>query len=129
MFRRAAEMACRFANRPEKQNLRAAIARFDNKLPGMVNARGVLEHVDKYISVSGNVPAPYEVAFIRGDGTYAIEVGGLRIDGQARVVGADGLFAAGADAGGISTGGYSSGLAAALVFGRIAAAAAIGRAE
>jgi hypothetical protein len=48
-------------------------------------------------------------------------IGGLRIDAQARVVGTDGLFAAGADAGGISTGGYASGLAAALVFGRIAA--------
>jgi succinate dehydrogenase/fumarate reductase flavoprotein subunit len=32
-----------------------------------------------------------------------------------------GLFAAGADAGGIFTGGYGSGLAAALVYGRIAA--------
>ena len=52
-------------------------------------------------------------------------IGGLRIDDQARVVGAEGLFAAGADAGGISTGGYASGLAAALVFGRIAAESAL----
>jgi hypothetical protein len=48
-------------------------------------------------------------------------IGGLRIDERARVIGTDGLLAAGADAGGISTGGYASGLAAALVFGRIAA--------
>jgi succinate dehydrogenase/fumarate reductase flavoprotein subunit len=54
-------------------------------------------------------------------------IGGLRIDEQARVVGTDGLFAAGADVGGISTGGYASGLAAALVFGRIAAESALGR--
>jgi FAD binding domain len=54
-------------------------------------------------------------------------IGGLRIDERARVVGADGLFAAGADVGGISTGGYSSGLAAALVFGRIAAESALDR--
>ncbi len=54
-------------------------------------------------------------------------IGGLRIDEQARVVGTDGLFAAGADVGGISTGGYASGLAAALVFGRIAAEAALDR--
>ena len=54
-------------------------------------------------------------------------IGGLRIDEQARVVGADGLFAAGADAGGLSTGGYASGLAAALVFGRIAAEGALDR--
>jgi fumarate reductase flavoprotein subunit len=52
-------------------------------------------------------------------------IGGLRIDEQARVVGAEGLLAAGADAGGISTGGYASGLAAALVFGRIAAETAV----
>ena len=52
-------------------------------------------------------------------------IGGLRIDERARVVGAEGLFAAGADVGGISTGGYASGLAAALVFGRIAAEVAL----
>lgn len=54
-------------------------------------------------------------------------IGGLRIDERAGVVGVDGLFAAGADVGGISTGGYASGLAAALVFGRIAAERALGR--
>jgi succinate dehydrogenase/fumarate reductase flavoprotein subunit len=48
-------------------------------------------------------------------------IGGIRIDPQARVIGVDGLYAAGADVGGIATGGYASGLAAALVFGRIAA--------
>ena len=50
-------------------------------------------------------------------------IGGLRIDEQARV--AENLYAAGADVGGISTGGYASGLAAALVFGRIAAESAL----
>jgi succinate dehydrogenase/fumarate reductase flavoprotein subunit len=53
-------------------------------------------------------------------------IGGLRIDEHARVVGADGLFAAGADVGGIATGGYASGLAAALVLGRVAVESAIG---
>jgi succinate dehydrogenase/fumarate reductase flavoprotein subunit len=53
-------------------------------------------------------------------------IGGLRIDERARVLDAQAtpvpdLYAAGADVGGISTGGYASGLAAALVFGRIAA--------
>jgi fumarate reductase flavoprotein subunit len=52
-------------------------------------------------------------------------LGGIRIDDRARVVGVDGLYAAGADVGGISGGGYSSGLAAALVFGRIAAETAL----
>ena len=54
-------------------------------------------------------------------------IGGLRIDEQARVVGAAGLFAAGADVGGISTGGYASGLAAALAFGRVAAESSLDR--
>ncbi len=57
-------------------------------------------------------------------------VGGLRIDDRARVLDPDGspvpgLHAAGADVGGIFTGGYGSGLAAALVFGRIAAETAL----
>ncbi len=56
-------------------------------------------------------------------------IGGLRVDTGARVLDRSGtplpdLYAAGADVGGISTGGYASGLAAALVFGRIAAESA-----
>ena len=50
-------------------------------------------------------------------------VGGLAVDPAARA--ADGVFAAGADVGGIMTGGYSSGLAAALVLGRVAAESAL----
>ena len=69
----------------------------------------------------------------RDDGRVAVLVwagvtqtlGGLKIDERAHVVGADELYAAGADVGGISGGGYSSGLAAALVFGRIAAEEAL----
>ena len=77
---------------------------------------------------------PSELPFAAPEGTrVAVRVkpgithtiGGLRIDEDARVVGTDGLFAAGADVGGISTGGYASGLAAALVFGRIAAETAV----
>ncbi len=53
-------------------------------------------------------------------------MGGLRVDRDARVLreggGAiDGLYAAGVDAGGVSLGGYSSGLAQALVLGLAAA--------
>jgi len=51
-------------------------------------------------------------------------LGGLAIDEHARAA-AD-VFACGADAGGLATGGYASGLAGALVFGRIAARAALG---
>jgi fumarate reductase flavoprotein subunit len=46
-------------------------------------------------------------------------LGGIRVDARGRA--ADGLWAAGADVGGISTGGWSSALASALVLGRIAA--------
>jgi succinate dehydrogenase/fumarate reductase flavoprotein subunit len=57
--------------------------------------------------------------------TYA----GLAVDGNARVLGHDGLplpglWACGVDAGGIFSGGYASGLAAALVLGRAAAESA-----
>jgi succinate dehydrogenase/fumarate reductase flavoprotein subunit len=50
-------------------------------------------------------------------------LGGLAVDRFARA--APGVFAAGADVGGIATGGYASGLAAALVLGRVAAASAL----
>jgi succinate dehydrogenase/fumarate reductase flavoprotein subunit len=50
-------------------------------------------------------------------------LGGLAVDSHARVT--PGVFAAGDDIGGIATGGYASGLAAALVLGRIAADAAL----
>ena len=58
-------------------------------------------------------------------------IGGLRVDEHARVLDPEGvpvpgLHAAGADAGGIFTGGYGSGLAAALVYGRVAAETALG---
>ncbi len=53
-------------------------------------------------------------------------IGGLRVDRRARVVGADGLWACGVDAGGVSTGGYASGLAQALVLGLVAAEDAAG---
>ena len=48
-------------------------------------------------------------------------IGGLQVDTEARVVGVEGLWAAGVDAGGVATGGYASGLAQALVLGLAAA--------
>jgi fumarate reductase flavoprotein subunit len=74
--------------------------------------------------------APSELPFDAPAGTVAAvrviasithTIGGLRIDERARVVGTDGLWAAGVDAGGIATGGYASGLAQALVQGLVAA--------
>jgi fumarate reductase flavoprotein subunit len=59
-------------------------------------------------------------------------VGGLAVDEGCRVLRRTdgwplpGLYAAGVEVGGVSVGGYMSGLAAALVFGRVAAASAAG---
>ena len=85
------------------------------------------EVIDRARSVGGTVKH-------RDDGSLAVHVeaavthtiGGLAIDERARVLGKtgspiEGLCAAGVDAGGWSTGGYASGLAAALVLGLAAA--------
>ncbi|MGH3032813.1 MAG: FAD-binding protein [Gaiellaceae bacterium] len=79
------------------------------------------------IAAAERAGAPVE----RREGVTAVEVvagitttlGGVRIDPRARA--ADGLYVAGADAGGISTGGWSSALASALVLGKIAAEEAL----
>jgi fumarate reductase flavoprotein subunit len=75
-------------------------------------------------------PSPGAVAAVRVAASITHTIGGLRIDDRARVLRengepVEGLYAAGADAGGLSGGGYASGLAAALVMGRIAAESAI----
>ena len=54
-------------------------------------------------------------------GAVTHTIGGLQVDTEARVIGVDGLWAAGVDVGGVATGGYSSGLAQALVLGLVAA--------
>jgi succinate dehydrogenase/fumarate reductase flavoprotein subunit len=80
------------------------------------------------VAAAERAGAPVE----RRDGSVTVEVvagitttlGGLRID--ERACAAPGVYACGADAGGIAGGGYVSGLAAALVFGRIAAESALG---
>jgi succinate dehydrogenase/fumarate reductase flavoprotein subunit len=100
-----------------------------------VRGRSVREMVEAAREAGGEVLLASELgAELPGSYRYAVHVvaaithtiGGVRIDDAARVLRADGspiegLYAAGADAGGISTGGYASGLASALVFGRIAA--------
>ena len=59
-------------------------------------------------------------------------VGGLAVDGGCRVLRRPDarpiphLYAAGVEVGGVSAGGYTSGLAAALVFGKTAAESAVG---
>jgi succinate dehydrogenase/fumarate reductase flavoprotein subunit len=66
-------------------------------------------------------PPEGSVAAVRVIASITHTIGGLQVDERARVIGADGLWAAGVDAGGIATGGYASGLAQALVQGLVAA--------
>jgi len=85
--------------------------------------------VGEVVAAAEAAGAPVE----RRDGATRVEVvagitstlGGIRVDARARA--ADGLWAAGADVGGISTGGWTSALASALVLGRIAAEDVLGR--
>ena len=84
--------------------------------------------VGDMIATAERAGAPVE----RDSGAVVVEVvagitttlGGLAGDADGRV--APGVWAAGADLGGIATGGYASGLAAALVMGRRAARAVAG---
>jgi len=98
-----------------------------NNLGGKTPYGTVAEVVERARSAGGTVEE-------REDGSLAVHVaaavthtiGGLVIDERTRVLSQtgtpiEGLYAAGVDAGGWSTGGYASGLAAALVLGRIAA--------
>jgi aspartate oxidase len=79
--------------------------------------------VEEIVEAAREAGAPVE----RREGATRVEVvaaitstlGGIRVDERGRA--ADGLWAAGADVGGISTGGWSSALAAALVLGKAAA--------
>jgi succinate dehydrogenase/fumarate reductase flavoprotein subunit len=95
----------------------------DSLLTESVRERTVGEMVDAAEAAGAPVrrePGSVVVETVAGITTT---LGGLRISPSAEV--APGVWAAGADAGGIAIGGYASGLAAALVFGRIAAASAL----
>jgi succinate dehydrogenase/fumarate reductase flavoprotein subunit len=89
-----------------------------------VRHRTVGEMVDAAEEAGAPVRREPEHVTVESVAGITTTLGGLRIDRAARA--APGVFACGADAGGIATGGYASGLAAALVFGRIAARAALG---
>jgi fumarate reductase flavoprotein subunit len=97
----------------------------EDKLGERIRDRTVAEMIDAARAAGAIVEEepPFTSVLVQASVTQTL--GGLQIDERARVVGVEGLYAAGADVGGISTGGYSSGLAAALVFGRIAAEEAL----
>jgi fumarate reductase flavoprotein subunit len=134
------DMAQRFEGEPSwsETDLVQQIARWPEALAWYTVERAALNErvrertVGEMIERARDAGAPVE----QEDGRISVLVrasvtqtlGGLRIDEHARVAGTEGLYAAGADVGGISSGGYSSGLAAALVFGRIAAEEALSRA-
>jgi len=94
------------------------------RLGERVRERTVAEMIDAAEAAGAPVRRDEEHVTVETVAGVTTTLGGLAIDENAKVT--RGVFACGADAGGIATGGYASGLAAALVFGRIAARAALG---
>jgi hypothetical protein len=93
------------------------------RLIDRVRERTVGEMVEWARSAGAEVRSGPAGVTVEVQAAITTTLGGLRIDADARA--APGVFACGADAGGISTGGYSSGLAGALVLGRVAARSAL----
>ncbi len=102
---------------------------------------GTLEEYNAAVAAGGNLSPPRtgEAKPLRDPPFVAVKVapsithtiGGLAVDADCRVLRKEdeqpipGLYAAGVEVGGVSVGGYTSGLAAALVFGRTAAESAV----
>jgi fumarate reductase flavoprotein subunit len=96
----------------------------EDQLGERVRDHTVAEMIDAARRAGGPVSRTGDVTTVEVVAGMTTTIGGLRVGPGCRI--ADGLYACGADIGGISTGGYSSGLAAGLVFGRLAAASALG---
>jgi fumarate reductase flavoprotein subunit len=96
----------------------------DEALDVRVRGRTVGEMVEAARAAGAPVRRERDTTVVEVVAGVTTTLGGLRVDGRARA--ADGIYAAGMDAGGIATGGYASGLAAALVLGLVAAEAAAG---
>jgi succinate dehydrogenase/fumarate reductase flavoprotein subunit len=104
------------------------VAWHENDLANLIGPRAwyVVAETNDRIEAARAAGATIET---RDDGRIAVHVaaavthtiGGLAVDTNARVLGLDGVWAAGVDAGGVATGGYASGLAQALVLGLAAA--------
>jgi hypothetical protein len=98
----------------------------DADLTRRVRDRTVAELIGVAEELGGDVRRSGGTTVVRVAAAVTHTIGGLRVDTRARVLDRTGepipgLHAAGADAGGIFTGGYGSGLAAALVLGLAAA--------
>jgi fumarate reductase flavoprotein subunit len=98
---------------------------------GTVRRANGLQELGLKLSVSPKLSEPpFAAVHVMPGVTHTL--GGLRIDERARVLDEDGtpienLWACGVDVGGVATGGYASGLAQALVLGRVAAEDALAR--
>jgi fumarate reductase flavoprotein subunit len=103
---------------------RAWFAVAAERLGERVRERSVGEMIDAAEEAGAPVRREEDHVIVETVAGVTTTLGGLAIDEHA--LAAPGVFACGADVGGIATGGYASGLAAALVFGRIAARAALG---
>ena len=100
-------------------------------LPVRVRDKTIGEMVEAARAVGGTVVSADEFGYpgrlaVRVFASVTHTIGGLHVDPAGRVLGEDGtpmagLYACGVDVGGIATGGYASGLAAALVQGLTAA--------
>jgi succinate dehydrogenase/fumarate reductase flavoprotein subunit len=132
----AHDMSEQFEGPPtwSETDLAQAIARWPDGLgwlsvdPADLGTRVRDRTVGEMIDAAREAGAPVEedngriAVLVRAGVTQTL--GGIHVDERARA--ADGLYAAGADVGGISTGGWSSGLASALVLGLVAAESALG---
>jgi fumarate reductase flavoprotein subunit len=96
----------------------------EGRLAERVRERSVAEMVEAAEAAGAPVRRGEDDVTVETVAGVTTTLGGLAIDENTRA--ARDVFACGADAGGIATGGYASGLAAALVFGRMAARAALG---
>jgi succinate dehydrogenase/fumarate reductase flavoprotein subunit len=103
------------------------VAWHENDLAQLIGARAwyVVEETNGRIEAAraagGTVEEREDGLAVHVAAAVTHTIGGLQVDSHARLIGADGLWAAGVDAGGVATGGYASGLAQALVLGLAAA--------
>ena len=96
----------------------------DDDLGERVRGRTVGEMVDAAEAAGAPVRREQGAVAVETVAGVTASLGGLVVDERAQA--APGVFACGGDVGGISTGGWSSGLGAALVLGRAAAESALG---
>lgn len=108
----------------QQRGARATYSVSDDELNRKIGKRTVREMLKNATQAGAHTHRSVNQTEIAVTAGITTTLGGLAIDNQARV--APGAFACGNDAGAVATGGYASGLAAAVVFGRIAGKNAVG---